>query len=144
MVPMKPSTAAASPAIAKGSTGCCVPSVGCAVPMSRHIPKRGQPSGATAFAWHAEPEPLTLSMLELRGSYVWSASIPVMTYRQGGDTGMPGCSGDKDMAELRVPILKVSMGTPGIVLPGFSQTNGLIILHGGQGALHAPHSRQVY
>ena len=56
---------------------------------------------------------------------------------------MPGRSSDKDM-EPRAPSLKGSVGTPGMVLPGCSQTNGLIILRAGQGAPCALHSRQVY
>lgn len=57
---------------------------------------------------------------------------------------MPGRSRDKDTAEHRAPSLKGAMGTPGMVLPGCSQMNGLIILRVGRGAPRAPHSRQVY
>lgn len=57
---------------------------------------------------------------------------------------MPGDSGDKDMTDPRAPSPKGSMGTPGMVLPGWSQMNGLITLHAGRGALCALHSRQVY
>lgn len=58
---------------------------------------------------------LVLSVPELGGTLCTCPHRDML-----GDTGMPGCSSDKDMAKPSTPSPKGPMRTLGMVLPGCS------------------------